>query len=153
MNIELKNIKYAAFASQETNCFSASIYIDGHKCGTVNNNGNGGCHNFYPHQLTMNLDEYAKTLPPLDISYLYDDGNVHTIPQSAETLIDGLVEKYLQEQDLKRMCKKNVIFRDPLMTYKRGEYSKLKGTYSINAARFLRGKYGPTVEIVNERFL
>ena len=29
MKIELKNVQYAAFASEETNCFEATIYVDG----------------------------------------------------------------------------------------------------------------------------
>ena len=42
MKIELKNIKLAQFASQETNCYQASIYVDGKKSGTVRNDGQGG---------------------------------------------------------------------------------------------------------------
>jgi hypothetical protein len=153
MLIELKNVKYAAFASQETNCFSASIYIDGHKRGTVENSGHGGCDNIRPWQLGQEIEAYAKTLPEEDVSYLYDDGKVHTSPQSAEGLIGKLLEKWVEEKDLKRLCKTGVIFREPARGYKPGEYSKLLGTYSLDAARFLRGKYGEKVEIVNERFL
>lgn len=143
MNIELKNVKYAAFASQETNCFSATIYIDGHKRGTVENNGHGGCNNIIPWQLGQEIEAYAKTLPP----------EFPGIPQSAEGLIGGLLDKWLEDRDLKRMCKTGVIFREPNREYKAGEYSKLLGTYSIDAARFLRGQYGEKVEIINERFL
>mgnify|MGYP001185901096 CR=1 FL=1 len=146
MNIELKNIKYSAFASQETNCFSASIYIDGHKRGTVENSGHGGCDNITPWQLGKEIEEYAKTLPS-------EEFEGHTLPESADTLIGGLLNKWLEDRDLKRLCKKNVLFRKPTETYKAGEYCTLKGTYSIDAARFLRGKYGEKVEIVNERFL
>lgn len=42
MNIELKNIKYSQFASHETNCYQASIYVDGRKAGAVDNDGHGG---------------------------------------------------------------------------------------------------------------
>ena len=33
MKIELKALKYSDFASQETHCFHANIYIDGKKAG------------------------------------------------------------------------------------------------------------------------
>lgn len=41
MKVELKNIKIAKFASEETLCFEATIYIDGKRSGTVKNNGWG----------------------------------------------------------------------------------------------------------------
>ena len=43
MKYELKGIKYAAFASEETACYGASIYRDGRKIGEVSNHGHGGC--------------------------------------------------------------------------------------------------------------
>ena len=43
MRITLKNIKYADFASQETYCYSASVYFDKKRVGTVRNEGHGGC--------------------------------------------------------------------------------------------------------------
>ena len=48
MKIELKNIYYAEFASFETSCYKATIYIDGKKVGTVNNDGQGGTDNVQP---------------------------------------------------------------------------------------------------------
>ncbi len=42
MKIELKNIKHAAFASQETHCYSANLYVDGKKYAHVSNDGHGG---------------------------------------------------------------------------------------------------------------
>lgn len=46
--IQLKNVKYAAFASEETHCYEASVYFDGKKVGTVKNDGHGGCDYQYP---------------------------------------------------------------------------------------------------------
>ena len=40
--IELKNIKYAAFASEETNCYEATLYVDGKRFAIVSNSGHGG---------------------------------------------------------------------------------------------------------------
>jgi len=41
--IELKNIKYAAFASEETHCYDATLYLDGKAMFRVGNDGHGGC--------------------------------------------------------------------------------------------------------------
>jgi len=46
MNIEIKNIKFIASMTRETHCFSASLYQDGVKIGTVKNDGHGGCNQY-----------------------------------------------------------------------------------------------------------
>ena len=43
MKLELKNIKYFASGSQETPCYTATVYVDGKKAIYVDNNGHGGC--------------------------------------------------------------------------------------------------------------
>ena len=47
MKITLKNVKVHRDLSEETLCFSASIYLDGKKAGTVSNRGCGGCNVHY----------------------------------------------------------------------------------------------------------
>lgn len=46
MNITLKNLKYAEFASEETHCFEATVYVDGKSVGRVSNDGRGGCNTY-----------------------------------------------------------------------------------------------------------
>lgn len=46
MKVELKNIKLMPSLSDETECFSATIYINGKKAGTVKNRGQGGEHEY-----------------------------------------------------------------------------------------------------------
>lgn len=40
--IELKNVRYAAFASEETSCFQATVYVDGKPFCLASNDGHGG---------------------------------------------------------------------------------------------------------------
>jgi hypothetical protein len=47
MKIELKNVKFSDFASEETNCFRADVYVNGKKAGYCNNDGHGGCTNVH----------------------------------------------------------------------------------------------------------
>lgn len=47
MKITLKAIKHSKFASQETDCYTANLYVDGTKIGTVSNAGHGGCDEFW----------------------------------------------------------------------------------------------------------
>ena len=48
MKLELKNIKHAEFASEETNCFEATLYVDGKRFALVSNEGRGGPDLVYP---------------------------------------------------------------------------------------------------------
>jgi hypothetical protein len=110
MKIELKNVKHSEFASHETNCFEATIYIDGKKVGHAENSGQGGTTNISPNTLVLMLDEYAKTLPPL-IYKSNDTIEITEIKQDAELLIDELLTTWLYARDLKRMMAKKIVFK------------------------------------------
>ncbi len=43
MIITIKNVKFSEFASQETNCFEATVYVDGKRSFIASNEGRGGC--------------------------------------------------------------------------------------------------------------
>lgn len=42
-SIELKKVKICKFASQETQCFEAEVWVNGVRAGFVSNEGTGGC--------------------------------------------------------------------------------------------------------------
>jgi hypothetical protein len=89
MQIELRNIKYADWNSQETACYQASVFIDGIKVGETSNAGHGGADMVYPHEVAARIDAYAATLPPLDL-----DGYV--IAQNHETIFGDLLNAWLE---------------------------------------------------------
>lgn len=78
MKLELKNIKEAKFLSQETPAYTATLYVDGKKAATVENDGHGGCD--YAHFIDRAVEEkvyaYFKALPKLK----FDDTELdHTL--------------------------------------------------------------------------
>lgn len=150
MKIELKNIKYAAFASEETHCFQATVYLDGVKAGVVSNEGHGGPDMFAPHDLEEKINAHARTLPPIDVSDLYKDGEAHTMPQDASTLIGDILESYLEKKHQKRLCAKAVLYRIPGHHYKDGEYHSMKMKYGPDVKAKLVAKYGESLFILNE---
>lgn len=103
MNIELKNIKHYESMSEETNCFQATIYIDGKRAGEASNRGHGDPIHILPYELHKTLNEYARTLPPLEYEGI-------TFEQDAETLIGGLLTDWLMSRELKRLMSGRVIF-------------------------------------------
>ena len=50
MKIEVKGIKYFSSMSDETNCFQATLYVDGKKVATCENQGCGEIQIFVPYQ-------------------------------------------------------------------------------------------------------
>jgi hypothetical protein len=105
--IQLKNLKHSDFASQETYCFEASVYIDGKKAGTVSNQGCGGCHSYHPNSLYQSLKAEADKLPPIEWRL---NEEVLTIQPDADTLITELVTEALAIKDLKSGMRRRILF-------------------------------------------
>ena len=122
MKIELKNVKHSEFASHETSCFEASVYIDGVRAGIVENDGQGGCNRYHPHDLEIKIDTYAKTLPPRQSKYSdlsYDE--------DADTVIGDLLTEHLYAKDLKRALAKKILYvKDDGQIYETKALTKLQ---------------------------
>jgi len=107
VKIELKNVQTAAFASEETTCFSASLYINDTKVGTARNQGHGGAtrieaYNKEAQELVKLAEEYCATLP----SYKSDHFDLDV---DLEFYIDLLVEQSQTARELKRLMKNKVV--------------------------------------------
>jgi len=105
--IELKNLKHSDFASQETYCFEANVYIDGKKAGTVSNQGCGGCHSYHPNTLYQILAKEAAKLPHHEWR-LNDE--VLSVAPDADTIISELVTEALTAKDLKSGMRRRILF-------------------------------------------
>jgi hypothetical protein len=112
--ITLKNIKHTAWASEETHCYQATLYVDGVKWGTVSNQGHGGCDDFHgiggkSYADINTLDRLIKeTYPPVTF-----EGTTETLGQSVEMLCCDLVNQWLRDKDFARAMKSKVLFTKP----------------------------------------
>ena len=107
MKIELKALKYSDFASQETHCFQANVYIDGKMRGWAANDGRGGMTNIQPNNLWAEIKQHTDKIPPT--VYKYGDQEM-SIEASPDSYIDELVTLALHEKDLKRAMKSKILF-------------------------------------------
>jgi hypothetical protein len=108
--IELKNFKHFPSLSEETYCFTATIVVNGIKCGDAKNQGFGGDtmvssdHTTRGRELIKEADLYCQTLPP------YHIGLSGTIEMNLVNFIDDLVHNAVMDkakkQDAKRLAKK-----------------------------------------------
>jgi hypothetical protein len=110
MKIELKNVKHAAFASEETACFFAKVYIDGELAGEASNDGHGGANMYHPWALHDRLQAYAATLPPRKLDM--GDGNFIEVQPDADSLIARLLDEHLARKQFDRHIRDRIVWRD-----------------------------------------
>lgn len=151
MNITLKNLKIAKFLSQETTAFSATIYIDGRKAGTADNDGNGGPNRYHfdafdgkrGHEIQQELEAWASTQPP--------DKEFPFLKVDLDTIVARLMDKEEESKQLRRWCKKETLFM--LEGDAEGQWRTVKAPYSDRVQAFLDNKYGAkVVRIANKEF-
>jgi hypothetical protein len=103
MEIKLKNIKFSEHLSEETNAFTADIFVNGKKVGYAKNDGHGGCtfYNAYEgkRELVKEAEQFCLGLPPIK-AYGTE------LKMNLEFKIDLLLEDWLKEKDQKRLDKK-----------------------------------------------
>ncbi len=103
MEITLKNISHNERLSEETNCFSATIYTDGKKAGEASNHGHGGPTTIHPPELEQKINTYAKTLPPVEVQGMI-------LEMDAELLIGDLLTAYLTRRDMLKAFRTRLLF-------------------------------------------
>lgn len=136
MEITLKNIKYFASGSQETNCFTATLYIDGVKRADVENNGHGGPTNIRAYgkadrDAVEAAELYMAALPEV-VASLGDALGDFSYKQSLETKCDDLLTDFLQGKEearfiakIKRECDNGLVYGNSKA------YSRIRFNHSI----------------------
>lgn len=98
--VELKNVKTSKFASEETICFEASVYVDGVKVGVVSNDGRGGCNMWSPWSAEAQVKAIALAMP----KYKNETFEV------ADQLVNDLLMRIDVEKEVKRKMKDRMYF-------------------------------------------
>ena len=140
MEITLKNVKHAVFMSQETECFEASVYINGKKAGTVSNAGHGGCNDYHPWDLYQTLQAHCETIPP-------DMEGYRVTP---DEIIGNLFETWYNKKQYSKLCKGQTLFRIPGKENGEGQWNVAKVAFSPEVRSRLVSQFGAGVEILNE---
>ena len=141
MEIKLKNIQYAAFASEETDCFHASVWIDGKKAGTVSNDGRGGANLYSPYALYMRLRDHCQSIPP----------DMEGRKVTPDEIIGNLLDAWMNKREKAKVCKGKTLFRAPGKPYEPNQWSVMNQPFDATVKLFLIGRYGSQVEIFNEQ--
>ena len=120
MNIELKNIKIYNDLSEETRCFTATLYINGFNKGRVENRGVGGETTFddIKYSEISKIDEWCKSNLP---KYEYN-GEKHE--KSFEVYLEEILDEFENRKWIVSQFRRNILVVDD--TCKSGEYKTWK---------------------------
>lgn len=99
LEVRLRGLRYEAALSEETPCFSASLYLNGKRRGTVSNHGQGGPHSFSERAAELELNEWAKSQPPLKVGD-------RELAMDGELYLSCLVDDVLTARDRKHMVRR-----------------------------------------------
>lgn len=110
MKIELKRISLNRQLSEETACFSADLWVEGRKIGTVANRGTGGCDEFHGDQDAYDrADAWCKANLPR--WRLFEGEADH--PTDLEMHCAGIVARHEGEQQMARKLKARLLVKLP----------------------------------------
>jgi hypothetical protein len=108
-HIALQNIKRVAHFSEETHCYTAVLYVDGERWGTVSNRGHGGPDDFHGEggrgyaEIEALNTLIGETFKPYEAYGI-------TLEQNLEMVCGDLVNQWLRDKDFARAMKAKVLF-------------------------------------------
>lgn len=133
MEIKLKNIHVDFRLSEETNAFTANLFIDGKNVGTAINDGHGGMTNCRAKDqkgaaLIREAEIWCEQLPPEVVKL--EDGSGHNLSISLDYYVDKLVDEHIAKREqarFERLMGNSVIFGIPDEV----EYRRIKFSHPI----------------------
>ena len=165
--VKLKNVKHSASLSQETEAYTASVYLDGKKVGHVRNDGNGG-----PDFVELDIRFREPRATSDEINSVYDKlqaacrahpeflsfcEEIGAMPESIDAVSNTtalLLERHLEDKQVRRVCKKGIVLR--LADVPEGSFEVHNLPYNaanVAAVREEIAREGREIlEVVNERF-
>ncbi len=136
MNLSIKSVSVHQRLSHEANCFSATIYLEGKKIGEVCNRGFGGPHQYHwsNKEVGAQVMTWAESQPT---EFNFD---------KLDQIIDELLIEYEYIRSLRKMTKKEVLFR--LKGDKLGDWRSIDSPLTERARAFITDRYGDKVECI-----
>ncbi len=142
--IEVRNLKHAAFASEETHCFEASVYVDGKRFCTASNEGHGGPDSYTPVKPNQTSKELHKQIEQIGAQLPDENGYDFDAHTRFEIAVGHAVNHALIAKDLKKDLKKKIVFIDD------GKVLEINaGNQFEDRKQQIRHKY-PGARILNE---
>lgn len=155
IRIELKSIKTNLTMSEETNAYTANLYVDGVFVAVVGNEGRGGADRVYgpgrdkDYGAAMRAYDAADArvkaeLPPVDLAAEGEEPNM--IENSLELVCGGIVERHLLLKEVAKHTRRNIVLFEkglpapgqsaPLVAYRLDDPRQLPAAKARMLTRF-----------------
>jgi hypothetical protein len=135
--VEIKNVVHATNMSEETNAFTADIYIDGKKTGGAKNDGCGGCTGYWANGKVVDnqweVDAAASARLKQAEEEAHNDESLESYLRCLDYIIDELVQDDLHWKEHQKAAHAAKV-----------EYVDGGEVYQVK----LRGKGKPTPELL-----
>ena len=156
--ITVKNLKYAAFASEETHCFEATVYVDGKPFCKARNDGHGGCDMYWSIERNEVASILYDQIAEIDKrikkeradewkTHKRGDGSTFESGPDFECGVSDAVAEALYLKDMKGAFRNNTLFteqgRKGIFQYKTGAAEREK------MAAYILDKYAGAVILNN----
>ena len=127
MKLELRNIKYRRFASQETPCYEAKLYLNDKPLAFIRNEGTGGSDYQTEHpaftradfrksffDVMRDIDKYFEDQPKIKSKFQFADGGdeEYELSVDLELWCHEELNKWQHAKTLKRNLKKGSMIKD-----------------------------------------
>lgn len=146
VSVELRNVHYYARMSEETDCFDATVYVDGKKVGTVSNHGQGG-----PNDYSFDTRPYDARAAAMRPPKVYGD---RSYPFELDDLVGEAFDVWLRAREVKRMTKNGARSVWHVRGENRDSYHTRNVPWSPESKAWIVAKYGDRVDrFVNEEGL
>lgn len=113
MHLELKSISHNEALSEETNAYSATLYLDGKKVAAVSNHGQGGCdeQHWFDRAAEAKITAYFAAMPERATKYEID-GKPFMVQPDLEGWCGDQLTAWLINRDYKRILSRKVVTTD-----------------------------------------
>lgn len=152
MKLTLKNVKINSQLSEETTCFSATVYIDGKKTGLASNRGQGSMHDVDWTDLERGR-QFEDWLDKETMPVTTYDGKVELLENTydkLEHLINDALDDFEERKWFKSQCRGKTLFHLKSDTVP-DSWRTVKAAFGPAVKAWLTDRYGDDLgEIANE---
>jgi hypothetical protein len=145
----VKNLR--TFRGMEGTGVNSTLYENGKKIGNVDDEGSGGCLRFDDWNIEKRINEELKNVGKVK----YDEDSTYDFTYDAETLLNEIIDKALEDKEWKRKCRTKTLVITSDCT--EGQYIAWKYPYEAKIKAHIEKYYKASkcnlVEIINERYI
>ena len=140
LRIDVRNVRVNQALSQETSCFSATLYVDGRRVGTAGNRGEGGCNEYdVARDILEKMEKSAREWCAGNVDWWKPE-----YLEALDAMIGELIDRKEEEKFVRRRAGSQTLFR--LKGDAKGVWRAVSGPRGPQVEAWIRERYGDQIE-------